>query len=472
MESSCGASSGRSTVIGCGWKVTTPARIPRPRLLHGRLDHPPVAEVDAVEAADGDRRSAGSASTSAQLDHRCEHRHRPQPAVGGSPIDGHQLARRDSAIGPRARRPDRVARPWRDVPALLGVSTAWAGAGAPRRARAARVRPAARHLLGRSRRSSTANGPDREPAQRPRSTRRRRSPRRGRPRSGGCRCPSSTHLDRRALRRRPSCSTSSRSMRTRPRRRLHRLARGASGRTLARRRRLHRRGRRDRAGSISPTSPAAASAPPARRSAPPVGGDLTLGVERRRHLRRTARSARYVLSSPTGSRPAGWHGREHQQQPGGEGVERAGVAELPAQRRPQRAQHAERGRPGRLVHQIQPARAHHGGDPRRRARRAAPATSATMKLADLVHRAGVRETCGLLVAAAAPTCGRSAETSICAARAQRDAIGRDRAVGQRHLLADQAGHLDALDRPQVVDQPLGGGLVAARPAPGPRGSRG
>ena len=72
---------------------------------------------------------------------------------------------------------------------------------------------------------------------------------------------------------------------------------------------------------------------------------------------------------------------------------------------------------------------------------------------------GMREARGLLVASAGGLAGDLRDVDQ-PARPQRDPVRGDRPVGERDLLADEAGDLDALDRAEVVDQPLGGGLVA------------
>ena len=90
VDSSRGASSGRSTMIGCGSNVTTLERVPRSvAAAIAPLDHAPVAEVDAVEAAQ--RNGAGDrlGLIEAGLDHRAQHHGRSQSLLV-RPADRHQ----------------------------------------------------------------------------------------------------------------------------------------------------------------------------------------------------------------------------------------------------------------------------------------------------------------------------------------------------------------------------------------------
>ena len=116
VDSASGARSGTSTVTGRGWNVATMAGTPsaaRPR--HGRRDHLAVAEVHAVEGAQGhharplghlvDRLVQAAASPR-------EHRLGPGHAVRGR-ADGHQRAvggqQGHGAVGGRHRHRPPVA---------------------------------------------------------------------------------------------------------------------------------------------------------------------------------------------------------------------------------------------------------------------------------------------------------------------------------------------------------------------------
>ena len=197
----------------------------------------------------------------------------------------------------------------------------------------------------------------------------------------------------------------------------------------------------------------------ARIDGGPGRRDLALRIERGRdrpelHHRGVALvDAREVGGQAR--RPAG----DDQQQAGRERVERAGVAQLAAERRAQPAQDRERGRSRRLVDQVQ------AGDLGHRAGRYAADSASWALTSDTMNprMSSTLPACEKPAACLCPPPAESraiAETSISPRERSDTRLGARLAVGERHLLADEARHLHALDGAEMVDQPLGGGLVA------------
>ena len=138
---------------------------------------------------------------------------------------------------------------------------------------------------------------------------------------------------------------------------------------------------------------------------------------------------------------------QQRQQSGREWIERAGVADLDLAAS-ERAAHArdaaERRRPGGLVDE------QHGGVHAPAACRGRPRSRSTR----LVRR----EPGGAGMPAAAPLAGDRRAVEPAGARAQRDLARRAAAVAR---LAHERGQLDALDRPQRVDDAVRGRVVGA-----------